>query len=581
VESQSEDRLPYLQVCLFLRQLLSGASSYEPKLIRNRVRKVKCDETRPSCFRCIATGRVCDGYGIWGGGGSCSSQPPTLTVCRKSKLISHSFLPPTVSLLTTTAEEKSCFEWFRLRTSEKLPASYASNFWSTLLFQASVTEPAVLNAVLALGAVHKIGILKPGAEEASGTKAEQFILQHYGKAITCLQPHFSREDRTSSRTALITCIIFVCFEFLRGHFQTGQVHLKNGLKILRNIGFIQEESSSLQPKMSRDIAEEWIVEIFSRLSLQVELFRPGYLGSWLPFGVTNQTPRRLIFCSRNHAWKELEWLLSRIFHLAQQVPESAAEVKSLKQPPELFASQQDIESSLTQWLKKYDEFLLANPVKCRTGENKAHKMIRTYHTMATIMCATAIQPDFELQSDKFLLLISQLEAIWTASVPASLSQEFMQLRARKFRNIDMASSIIDMGWIPPLYYTAINCRIRKIKWQAIHLMECLAHREGIWDSKVAARVARKVIEIEERDFHNGVGEAVHFVSGFLDLDSFRGVEEPVLSDDYRLRDIEVVLEGSPMARILLFCKRKEDGTYRRVLVSEYNVSSESWTDQGS
>src|SRR3569833_880855 len=27
-----------------------------------RIRKVKCDETKPFCHRCVSTGRACDGY---------------------------------------------------------------------------------------------------------------------------------------------------------------------------------------------------------------------------------------------------------------------------------------------------------------------------------------------------------------------------------------------------------------------------------------------------------------------------------------------------------------------------------------
>ncbi|KAK3385315.1 hypothetical protein B0H63DRAFT_181546 [Podospora didyma] len=40
-----------------------------------KTRKVKCDEGRPACVRCVSTGRACDGYGIWGGGSKHSDGP--------------------------------------------------------------------------------------------------------------------------------------------------------------------------------------------------------------------------------------------------------------------------------------------------------------------------------------------------------------------------------------------------------------------------------------------------------------------------------------------------------------------------
>ena len=124
--------------------------------------------------------------------------------------------------------------------------------------------------------------------------------------------------------------------------------------------------------------------------------------------------------------------------------------------------------------------------------------------------------------------------------------------------MDMSRSIIDMGWIPALYY------------------ECTSHKEGIWDSKIAACVARKVIEIEERDFYKDVDTA-----GDFPLPSSPRPQDlslPILPVSYRIREVEVLLSGAPMDKILLFCKQKQEGIDCRVLLSEYNVHSQRWID---
>jgi hypothetical protein len=48
-----------------------------------RARRVKCDEAYPACNRCITAGRVCDGYGIWGGGTASQQDVAQLVHARK------------------------------------------------------------------------------------------------------------------------------------------------------------------------------------------------------------------------------------------------------------------------------------------------------------------------------------------------------------------------------------------------------------------------------------------------------------------------------------------------------------------
>jgi Fungal specific transcription factor domain len=204
-----------------------------------RIREVKCDEDRYACRRCISTGRVCDGYGIWGGGGNLYGQRQRPT---RSK-VQHPVLRrlPAAPFVASDATEKGYYEWFKCRTSTKLPGTYISGFWDTLLFQASTSEPTVLHAVLALSSVHKRETTSADGRPIASRGLdwqEQFMLQQYVKATNSLQPHFSTKDRASSRVALIACAVLVCTELLRGHFQTAQLHLRHGIKILREMGML-------------------------------------------------------------------------------------------------------------------------------------------------------------------------------------------------------------------------------------------------------------------------------------------------------------------------------------------------------
>lgn len=45
-----------------------------------------------------------------------------------------------------------------------------------------------------------------------------------------------------------------------------------------------------------------------------------------------------------------------------------------------------------------------------------------------------------------------------------------------------------------------------------------------------------------------------------------------------MSEVEAELSGAPMDKILLYCKREQEGVNRRILISEYNVSEQAWSD---
>ncbi|ORY61258.1 uncharacterized protein BCR38DRAFT_310326, partial [Pseudomassariella vexata] len=164
-----------------------------------KTRKVKCDEGRPACARCLSSGRVCQGYGIWGGGNT------SLDLVRSGP-IKH-------VLSTITPESKDelcCLEWFRGRTAVKLQGPFGSSFWGSLVIRASLEEPSIFCAMQALRSVHKrvtVGVAGLGSE-GDPDRLEQFTLRQYSKAINhLLQPQFVSGDKASLRVALISCML--------------------------------------------------------------------------------------------------------------------------------------------------------------------------------------------------------------------------------------------------------------------------------------------------------------------------------------------------------------------------------------
>ena len=56
---------------------------------------------------------------------------------------------------------------------------------------------------------------------------------------------------------------------------------------------------------------------------------------------------------------------------------------------------------------------------------------------------------------------------------------------------------LESSMIPSLWLTAIRCRDPATRHRAIGLLETHPGREGLWDARLYAKAARRVVEIED------------------------------------------------------------------------------------
>lgn len=436
-----------------------------------------------------------------------------------------------------------------------------------------MTEPAVLHAVLALSSVHKRESLNgssQGSSDGAPDEQERFMLQHYIKATSHLQHHFSIKDGRSLRVSLITCVVFICLELLRGRFKTAQTHLQNGIKVLREMhnpsNVNENRYLSLNP--SHEAADDWIVEVFSRLNIQVMLFNQSSRNPCLflqDFGLELpiSTPYSL-----NTAWQRLERFLSKVIYLSKQVKrQRASEHLPLEHPFTLLEHQQQVQAGLAQWLDMYKDS--TKFMQSEEREGFVWHVLWAWQTMASIMAATCLRPDdeavYDSYTEDFVSLVKHSAMNW--KIRSSDEQNL----ALAGPGTNMSRTVVDIGWIPPLYYAALKCRVHRVRLQAIRLLECSPHREGIWDAEIATRVARKVMEIEERDFFRNVDTADDF--SLSSIPELRDLALPVLPHSNRIHDVQVILPDGPMDSVFLSYKQQEsNGDWKRSM-KEYHIPS--------
>ncbi|KAI9743659.1 MAG: hypothetical protein M1818_002975 [Claussenomyces sp. TS43310] len=506
--------------------------------------------------------RVCDGYGIWGGGGGPTTYRTNITTAPKDSAPPRPTTPcPMIPFSlaaapSATPEEQGYLKWFRGRSVLKLPGIFGSPFWDTVALQASSNEPAVLHAILALGAVHKREVLdvdKPRTNHDMHDRQEQFILRQYSEAINCLQPHFLSRTKESVRIALISCLLFVSLEFLRGHYRTGHSHLQNGLKLVDG-----KFTSNLWP--SYDAIDQCIMETFVRLQLQVQMFGqntvPVYsLGQSSVFGfpATN-------FTTLARARQHLEYLLKEIFHLSQ-LRRHPAVCQQDPPSPELLEAQSRVRAELEAWFRVLVASIDGLQVHTDTRAAFSYRFLSLYHTMAGIMVETCLETASESTYEKFtssfISLLAQAvdipEALYLIAINDSVSGH----------GFAPFGSTADIGWIPPLYYTALKCRKHRIRIHAVKLLSSTLHREGIWDSRLAGYIAQEVMKIEERDFYKGLPVNDDFLTHVRP-----GVEDlllPALPESYLVKEIEVILPDDFTEKAkLMYKQRGSDGDWQIV-----------------
>ena len=56
---------------------------------------------------------------------------------------------------------------------------------------------------------------------------------------------------------------------------------------------------------------------------------------------------------------------------------------------------------------------------------------------------------------------------------------------------------MSLGVVTPLYLCATRCRESSVRYYSIRLMSYCQRREGLWDSDLAARIAKRIVTIEE------------------------------------------------------------------------------------
>ncbi|KAK3688476.1 hypothetical protein B0T22DRAFT_154998 [Podospora appendiculata] len=459
-----------------------------------KVRKVKCDEAKPHCIRCASTGRKCDGYPLL----------PQSVYSWDELLRIRPIIPAVTS--RHSSQESRALDFFRNAVAPAFSGYQDDYFWLSLVAQASLQEPAVRHAVVAISAIYEQAVAAEATERCTSQQqqhqafidspAGRFALGHYSQALKQLT------NTRDESVVLFVCILFVCIEILQGNQDTAIAHCRHGVAIFNN-------AQAKRPGWARD-------HLFPKLvSMSIVPFFFGNTPQNFPSLVDSDADESEPLTSLDACRSSLNLLVARGIRFIR----TSDTCRYATIPETMRAEQRVLLTSLNRWLDNFTAFQKTTPPS--PDAVTMHQMLRVKCLVSIIWVSTCLDPSSETVCDQHLA--SFREIVRLAGQVAAWEKRRPGCARPKF--------VFEMGFSPLLYFVVIKCRDLTTRLAALACMADLsAHRENLWDLVHMFSIGWRLIELE-----HGL-ELERAPQGAREFFAYADVAVPVPPDEMRVRD---------------------------------------------
>ncbi|KAI8958805.1 hypothetical protein F5Y11DRAFT_359696 [Daldinia sp. FL1419] len=425
-----------------------GSAKVRTGCLTCKIRKVKCDEGKPHCRRCLSTGRRCDGY---------------VQTAASSDLTWHR--PRHLFPGIDDVNEKRALQFFCQAAGPSLSGPMDPYFWTHLVLQFSHFEPAVRHSVVAISSLYEHIQTRP-KKSAHQLVDNKFALSHYNSAIKELK------SMNNEPLVLLVCILFICIEFLQDNQGAAIQHCKHGVHILK------------KAEVAFPWTKEYLSPIFRRLTLFPFFFALDCASFPRLINLEDQVPYS--FCSFEEAQNFLDGILLRTISLVRQGDSyRLGELRHCPVDPELLADQDNIRALLSDWNKRFLDLRSRSLVPAK---QELLCIIILRYEVARIWVETSFDDD-ETAYDEYM---GRFHSMVSMAVKLHYSRALIADNLRSTRKF-----IFEMGFVPLLYYIVMKCRCLDTRIEALSLMKKLGvAKENLWEVSTMHAVGRRIVEIE-------------------------------------------------------------------------------------
>ncbi|KAE8448837.1 hypothetical protein EG329_008839 [Mollisiaceae sp. DMI_Dod_QoI] len=452
-----------------------------------KIRRLKCGEERPSCYRCVKSGWHCDGYdhvntlSASNDGAMASLLPRTPSL---SPSPTRSLIEPAMLLLLDDQEQ-----YYFQNCGEELAGQMQGHdvfFWQGIALQESITTFSVRHGMVAIGALKKSAVRRSGRYQMDETPGphREFALQQYHKAIHSLRESIPNlEDEKAARSTLVACMVLAIFDDFIGHRAFALQHLRYAREILLKSNILLPN-----PTIRGDQENERLASIFLRLDMQA-LFAMGIDEHRTciplhPHSPTFSLPNRLSsFDEARNLISLVVWEGSRFFYHTmkyQLLPRNQV-------PPAVCRLRDYLVNRL------YDLIQLLADMKDERPGTTFHPLLRVESlALHPTMLLIRLIPSLGAPETACDVLLPQFNYL------LNLSREIINFEARENPSgIGIETYSSEVRTVSPLLLVATKCRIAVLRREAISLLLHSHRREWMYDSLLSAQIGEWMMSIEE------------------------------------------------------------------------------------
>ncbi|KAF2159553.1 hypothetical protein M409DRAFT_70985 [Zasmidium cellare ATCC 36951] len=494
-----------------------------------RQRHIKCDETKPACQRCARSGRQCGGYDTVKNPNDVRKlpfvQPKHLS---PGTALSPVLQSPGGSLQRMGTTERNAFDYFRMQTVHQLPGNAWLLSWERLSITASLTEPAILHAIIALGSLHQAyGIFSP-SHYIKGSSVDHslhdFAINQCNKAMVLASSHIGNLSSTSSdaevQVVMLMSLLMFCFEVWCGQDLRASFHLRTGLRILYDRVKLPGDTSSAEKKRLVEVKVnpqsdmDILLQTFVRLDMDLTI--QGRTDPFLYPVIKEDIPS--VFSSLQDAMVYLDALAASIQDVYRQIFERAlgglrddgvgdldddrlwmlASVHSrtidLSSNPDLAARVDQGKRDVSRWMSAFAF------IPFTSDRQSAHLLAQIqafclWHEVSFWRESNEMLLDrFEEQYDYILGLAERyVELHRHGSPPSSPGSPGSDSDSR---GSTRPAFSLGTGLVPCIFVIAFKCRKSSIRRRAVDLVRSI-NLTGVFDAYCVASFCQTIIDIEE------------------------------------------------------------------------------------
>ena len=205
-----------------------------------RIRRVKCDEGKPHCARCLKFGVSCDGYETK------KLKREIVAIVPKRELAIKEQSPPTLQLqsdltfhLPGEAEDTQYFRFFRDETAYDLSGGFFDEpIWNQMILQSCHEAPCIQKIALSIAGLSRA--MKANSFKEAQDPHVEYALQQYNKSLRQFRLFVSSNGPPDPRMLLMAGLLIYTFECLQGNFERGIEQIKSMMSVFKDMRSLKQ-----------------------------------------------------------------------------------------------------------------------------------------------------------------------------------------------------------------------------------------------------------------------------------------------------------------------------------------------------